>query len=92
MLAYAFVDAFFPFSVSDIRRCEREDCGRYFLKATKKEKRYCSNKCAWVVASRKRRETSAEKERESKRRSYERRRKRELGPKVKVQARKRKEK
>lgn len=85
MLTYAFVDALTPFSLSDIRRCEREDCGRYFLKATKKEKRYCSNKCAWVVASRKRRENNAEKEREKKRLSYERRRKRELGPHVKIQ-------
>jgi len=63
-LTYALIEALNPFSLNDIRKCEREDCGRYFLKATKKEKHYCSNKCAWVMASRKRRENNAEKERE----------------------------
>jgi hypothetical protein len=60
-LVAEFVNSLKPFSLTDIRRCERKDCGKYFLKATKKEKRYCSNKCAWVMASRKRREANSEK-------------------------------
>jgi len=86
-----FMASLSPFSLNDIKQCEREDCGRDFFRATKKEKRYCSNKCAWVVGSRKRREANAKKEREKKRLSYERRKKRELGPNIKIQARKRKE-
>jgi hypothetical protein len=86
-----FLQSLSPFSLNDIKKCEREDCGRYFLKATKKEKRYCSNKCAWVVGSRKRRAAYPKKERERKRLSYERRKRRELGPRVRVQTRKTKE-
>lgn len=79
------------FSLSSIRKCQREDCGAYFLKATKKEKRYCSNKCAWVMASRERRKVQPEKEREKKRESYYQRKRREIGPKVKVHRRPRRE-
>lgn len=61
-LTAEFVNALKHFSLNDIKKCERRDCGRYFLKATKKEKRYCSNKCAWVMASRKRREARKGKE------------------------------
>ena len=42
------------FPLNLIRRCQREDCGAYFLKGTKREKRYCSDQCAWVLASRRR--------------------------------------
>jgi hypothetical protein len=79
------------FPLSSIQRCQREDCGAYFLKSTVKEKRYCSNRCAWVMASRERRMSQPEKEREKKRKSYERKRKREIGPNVKVTRRPRKE-
>jgi hypothetical protein len=58
------------FPLSSIQRCQREDCQKYFLRATQKRKRYCSNKCAWVVASRERRNVQPEKEREKKRESY----------------------
>lgn len=63
-LAVAFANALKPFSLYDIKKCGREDCERYFLKATKKEKRYCSNECAWVMASRKRREADSKKKKE----------------------------
>jgi hypothetical protein len=43
------------FPIDLIQKCQRQDCGGYFLKATKKEKRYCSKRCAWIIASRERR-------------------------------------
>jgi len=52
---YEVVEILKPINLLDIRRCEREDCSSYFYKATKKEKRYCSNKCAWIINSRERR-------------------------------------
>jgi hypothetical protein len=79
------------FQLSLIQQCQREDCGGYFLKATKKEKRYCSNRCAWVVASRERRKVQPEKEREKKRESYYTRIRREHGPHVKIHRRPKKE-
>ncbi|MBM4287113.1 MAG: hypothetical protein FJ135_03000 [Deltaproteobacteria bacterium] len=53
-----FLDDLGHFSVESIRICEREDCNKYFLKATAKDKRYCSNKCAWVINARKKRAMS----------------------------------
>jgi hypothetical protein len=79
-----FVSVLSQFSLNSVRKCQREDCGAYFLRATKKEKRYCSNKCTWVVASRERRKKEPEKERQKKRESYGRRKKREVGPNVKI--------
>lgn len=51
-----FLNSLKEFPLSLIQRCQREDCKGYFLKSTKKEKRYCSNKCAWVMAQRRRRQ------------------------------------
>lgn len=50
-----FLNALAEFPLSSIKRCEREDCSKYFLEATKRKKRYCSEKCAWVIVSRERR-------------------------------------
>jgi len=86
-LVLEFSNLLSQFPLSSIRTCQRSDCGKYFLKATKKEKRYCSNRCAWVMASRQRRTNQPEAEKAKKRASYERRRKRDLGPGVKVQKR-----
>jgi len=82
-----FISHLSQFPLSSIRTCQRPDCGKYFLKATKKEKRYCSNKCVWIMASRERRAAQPEVEKAKKRASYERRIKRKLGPGVKVQRR-----
>jgi len=90
-LLMEFLGVLSQFDLNLIRRCQRKDCQAYFLKATAKEKRYCSNRCAWVMASRERRTIQPEREREKKRRSYERRKKREVGPNVKVTRRSRKE-
>lgn len=68
LLEFILVLSQFPLSL--IKTCQREDCKVFFLKATKKKKRYCSNKCAWVMASRERRKVQPEKEREKKRESY----------------------
>jgi len=71
-----------------IEMCQREDCGNYFFRGTKKPKRYCSNKCAWVIASRERRSTQPGREREKKMASYKRAKMRETGHKnLKIQKR-----
>jgi len=90
-LLMEFVAVLGQFDLNLIQKCQRPDCRGYFLKGTKKEKRYCSNKCAWVMASRERRTIQPEREKEKKRRSYERRKKKEVGPNVKVTRRLRKE-
>ena len=41
--------------LADIRQCHAPDCKNYFLRLYKKEKYYCSNKCAWRVYSNSRR-------------------------------------
>jgi hypothetical protein len=79
------------FPLSYILKCQRVDCGAYFLKATKKEKHYCSNKCAWVMASRERRKVQPEEERSKKRESYYKK-VRIDHPKARIQKRTRKEK
>lgn len=61
-LLHEFVNSLSHFSLSLILTCQRDDCKGYFLKATEKDKRYCSAKCSWVVAARTRRK-NASKER-----------------------------
>ena len=34
-------------SLDDIRQCAAPGCNKYFLRLYKKEKAFCSNKCAW---------------------------------------------
>lgn len=60
-----FISVLSQFSLDLIRKCQREDCGAYFLKGTQKEKRYCSDRCAWIMASRKRWAEKKSKARES---------------------------
>ncbi len=38
-------------SLDDIRQCAAPGCNKYFLRLYKKEKAFCSNKCAWRVYS-----------------------------------------
>lgn len=77
-----FMDDLSKFSIDAIKKCERRDCQKYFFKATKKEKRYCSDRCAWVMNSRKRRAKNPEKEKEKKRKSYAKRMKQLTGGRV----------
>jgi hypothetical protein len=60
-LLLEFVAALRHFPLSSIKRCARKDCEAYFVEATQKPKRYCSNKCAWIMASRERREVGSAK-------------------------------
>jgi len=71
-LLYDFVIALRYFPISLIQKCQREDCGGYFLKATQKEKRYCSNRCAWVMASRERWKSQPEVEKQKRKEYYQR--------------------
>jgi hypothetical protein len=71
-LVFDFVTALTHFPLNLIQRCQRQDCGGYFLKETKKEKRFCSKRCAWIMASRERWRSQPEVEK-GKRREYYRR-------------------
>lgn len=51
----ALADVLKDFSLSGIKRCKREDCERWFFQPGKKEKRFCSNRCALIVNKRKKR-------------------------------------
>jgi hypothetical protein len=83
-LTYDFITALSYFPISLIQKCHREECGGYFLKATKKEKRYCSKRCAWILASKRHYESQPEVLK-AKRREYYRRMKEivSIGPGVK---------
>ena len=74
----SFLEDISVFPIDSIRSCERPDCQKYFIKYTAKDKRYCSNKCAWVMSSRIRRATDPEKEKEKKRNAYTAKIKKEL--------------
>jgi hypothetical protein len=69
-LLFDFVDALNYFPLNLIQRCKRKDCGRLFLKATKKEKQFCSRKCSWILASRERYRLQPEVEKEKRREYY----------------------
>jgi hypothetical protein len=69
-ILFDFLDTLSSFPVDYIRHCERSDCVKYFIQLTAKEKRYCSNRCAWVMNSRMRRATSTERGREETESSY----------------------
>jgi len=60
-ILYKLIDDLESYDIDSIRICQRHDCNKYFLKLTSKEKRYCSDKCAWIVNARKRRETARNK-------------------------------
>jgi hypothetical protein len=71
-LVFDFITTLTHFPINLIQRCQRQDCGGYFLKGTKKEKRFCSKRCAWIMASRERWRSQPEVEKK-KRREYNRR-------------------
>lgn len=71
-LAFDFITALTQFPINLIQRCQRQDCGGYFLKGTKKEKRFCSKRCAWIMASRERWRSQPEVEKEKRREYYRR--------------------
>lgn len=71
-LVFDFITALTHFPINLVQRCQRQDCGGYFLKGTKKEKRFCSKKCAWIMASRDRWRSQPEVEKEKRREYYRR--------------------
>jgi len=70
---FQFINDLSQFPVAATRICERSDRQKFFLKGTQKEKRYCSNKCAWVMNARAKRADDPERERAKKHKTYERR-------------------
>jgi hypothetical protein len=71
-LVFDFIAALTHFPINLVQRCQRQDCGGYFLKGTKKEKRFCSKRCAWIMASRERWRSQPEVEKEKRREYYRR--------------------
>ena len=71
-LVFDFVTALTYFPINLVQKCQREDCRGYFLKGTKKEKRFCSKRCAWIMASRERWRSQPEVEKEKRREFYRR--------------------
>jgi len=90
--AQGFRNSFFAglrsINLFDMRRCERQDCPKFFYRATAKEKHFCSNKCIWVVKSRERRAKDPKKENERRHQQYKKKVKK-THPKAKVERRKR---
>jgi len=76
--------------VGAIRKCE--ECGRYFVNISLRDKIYCNPKCTWKALSRRRRErlkkhprkyeVYLKKQREIMRLKYEEKKKAEFGPNV----------
>ena len=60
-LLYEFISTLRRVPLSDIRRCQRPDCRKLYIKATKREKNFCSNACIWIMRSRERRESIGQK-------------------------------
>jgi hypothetical protein len=75
-----------------IAQCEDEECKRFFLNPTKRQKRFCSTKCNWRFNARKRREDDSdayrEKQREIMWERYPDKVRKEVGPNVIVKRRK----
>jgi hypothetical protein len=63
-LLYEFVSLLRRVPLSDIRRCQRPDCRKLYIRTTQREKNFCSNQCIWIVRSRERRKSMAPKRRE----------------------------
>ena len=80
------------FTLSSIKTCANEPCGTFFIQTTKREKIYCSQRCAWQQTSRKVRRAGGDeyrkKQRKVMRKRYDKKQKEKLGPNVKVQRRK----
>jgi hypothetical protein len=63
-----------PYGLSDyhdlgnLKKCQAVGCNNFFWQAHKKEKNYCSTKCAWRVYSKSKRDLEKEKNRDQKKR------------------------
>lgn len=91
LLKLAIHEIISHFGLDIIRRCENEPCEELFLKVSKREKIYCSQKCAWQQTTRNARQTpeGRKKKREANRKYYENRLKKQFGDqKLKVSRKK----
>ena len=95
LLLFIFLKSLNSLPLKSIRRCE--ECGRWFIHVTKREKMYCGNLCAARKSNRDRRiktkskdptayEQELKKSRKRARKSYEEKVKRD-NPKAKIQHR-----
>jgi hypothetical protein len=62
-LLYEFISLLRRVPLSDIRRCQRPDCRKLYIKTTQREKNFCSNQCIWIVRSSERRKNIVPKRR-----------------------------
>jgi hypothetical protein len=80
------------FTLSSIKTCANEPCGKFFIQTTKREKLYCSQRCAWQQTARKTRRAGGDeyrkKQRKVMRKRYVENQKKKHGPNVKVKQRK----
>ena len=80
------------FPLSSIKTCANEPCGYFFIQTTKREKIYCSQRCAWQQTARKARKAGGDeyrkKQRKVMRKRYVEVQKKKHGPNVKVNQRK----
>jgi len=92
LLWFAVLELLSQFSLSWIRKCANEPCGNFFVQSTKREKIYCSQRCAWQQTARQARRDKGDKYREKQRKvMYERypeEQKKKHGQNVKVHRRK----
>jgi len=90
-MLFSFFRLVSRFPLSSIKTCANEPCGNFFIQTTKREKIYCSQRCAWQqTARRKRRDEGAEyrkKQRKVMQKRYVEEQKKKHGPNVKVQRR-----
>ena len=79
------------FTLSSIKTCANEPCGNFFIQTTKREKIYCSQRCAWQQTARKARKAGGDeyrkKQRKVMRKRYVEDQKKKHGPNVKVNQR-----
>ena len=91
-MLYALFELLSKFPLSSIKKCANEPFGNFFVKTTKREKIYCSQRCAWQQTARKARKDGGEEYRKKQRKVMQKRyveeQKKKHGPNVKVQRRK----
>lgn len=91
-MIFWIVELLSKFTLSSIKTCANEPCGNFFIQTTKREKIYCSQRCAWQQTSRKARRAGGDeyrkKQRKVMRKRYDEGQKKKHGPNVKVNQRK----
>jgi hypothetical protein len=91
-MCFSLLNLLSKFALSSIKTCANEPCGNFFIQTTKREKIYCSQRCAWQQTSRKARRAGGgdeyrKKQRKVMRKRYVEDQKKKHGPNVKVNQR-----